>query len=181
MKNKPLLFAVIYAAVYITGTLVLYFSQRFALFNMVYIMGMALLIPFIILTIKIQRDTVYNGIISGREAAKEGMRFVLYSALLLVLFQSVFYYAGWRDFKTESIPGFIREQALQLDKMGKRPFDEKQLQIAITEEIKNITLFKEITFVFLRCMVVGIFTSFAAGLFMKSGEKISPQSGLRKS
>ncbi len=177
MKNKPFLFAIIYAVIYVTGTLALYFSQRFELFNMVYIMGMAMLIPFIILTIKIQRDTVYNGVISGKDAAKEGMRFVVYSAVLLVLFQTAFYYAGWRDFKAESIPGFIREQAMMLDKMGKRPFDEKLLQTAITEEVNGITLFKEITFVFIRCMVVGIFTSFAAALFMKSGQRATAQKG----
>jgi predicted secreted protein len=167
MKNKPLLLAGIYSLIYIVSTLFFYTTERFSNLNMVYLLAMALILPMVILTIKIERDETNHGYISGREAVKAGMRFVLYSTLILMLFQAIFYYSGWREFKINALPSYVRERALELDKMGKRKFDEKQLQVAISEELKNITLFKELTFVFFRCIFLGLFSSFMASIFMK--------------
>jgi hypothetical protein len=167
MKNKPLLIAIIYASIYIGVTLFFYFTGRFELFNMVYVMSMALVIPLVVLTIKIQRDTVYNGIISGREAAKEGMKFVIYSAIILIIFQAVFYYAGWKDFKMESIPSDFRERVRRLSDTDRATWTEERIQKAIAIELANVTVFKEITGVFFRLVIAGLFSSFLAGLFMK--------------
>ena len=166
MKNKPLLIAIFYSVAYIIATLYFYYSERYALFNIVYLLSMALILPLVILTVKIQRDA-FGGYISGKSAVREGMKFVLYSVFILVVFQCAFYFAGWREFKTESLPIYIREKALELDKLGKRKFDEKQLQQVIVEETKNITLFKELTFVFFRCIFVGLFSSFLTAALMK--------------
>jgi Ca2+/Na+ antiporter len=168
MKKYPLLLAIIFSFLYIASTLFFYFTQRFAAFNFVYLMAMGAMIPFVILTIKLQRDNVLQGKISGRVAAREGMRFVLYSIFFLLLFQTIFYYSGWKEFKADALPQYIREQAIRLDQMNKRKFNEVELQKAIQEELKNITLFKELSFVFYRYIFVGIFASFISATFMKT-------------
>jgi predicted secreted protein len=170
MKNKPLFFAILYSLLYITVTLFLYFTERYAVFNMVYLLAMGLIIPMVVLTIKVQRDGQYGGYISGKNAAKEGMKFVMYSVMILMVFQAFFYYTGWREFKADSLPHYVRSKALELDKLGKRKFNEEQLQVAIKEELKNITLFKELTFVFFRTVFIGLFSSLTAGFIMKKAK-----------
>ncbi|MBC7863246.1 MAG: hypothetical protein IAF38_09740 [Bacteroidia bacterium] len=187
MKNKPLLLAIIYSVIYIGATLYFYFSQQLPAFKMVYVISMAAVLPFVILTIKIQRDSVYQGIISGKEAAKEGMKFVLYSALILGAFQIAFFYGGWRDFKIETIPGFYRAwvDSLSADDKVKyfevgtqkvmarlspaqiEKFREELIQKNIAIQIEGITVFKEFTGVFFRLFFAGLFSSFLAALFLK--------------
>lgn len=168
MKNYPFLIAILFSIVYIGITLFLYFGERFETMAYLYLMAMAAMIPMVVLSIRLQRDFVYGGQISGRNAAKEGMRFVLYTILFLLIFQSIFYYGGWREFKIENLPHNIREQAIKLDQLGKKKFDEILLQKAIKEELANVTLFKELSFVFYRFIFIGIFTSFISAVFIKT-------------
>ncbi len=173
MKKYPLILSIIFSGLYISFTLFFYFTERYGAFNFIYLMAIGALIPLVVLTIKLQRDTVYGGIISGRNAAREGMRFVVYSIFFLLLFQTVFYFNGWREFKSEALPQDIREQAMRLDQMNKRKFNETELQKKIQEELKNITLFKELSFVFYRYIFVGIFASFISATFMKTTKYVS--------
>ena len=168
MKNKPFLFALIYAALYIAATLYFYLTQNFKQFNLMYVVAMAAIMPLSVLSIKVQKDTVYGGIISGRNAAKEGMKAALYAAIILIMFQAAFYFSGWKEFKTDSIPSALTEQYNKLVSLGKLKPDPKRLQDAITMEINSVTLFKEISTLFFRTMIAGFFSSFLAALFMKT-------------
>ncbi|MFN6039650.1 MAG: DUF4199 domain-containing protein [Bacteroidota bacterium] len=167
MKNRTLFLALVYSGIYISAVLYLFFSKRFELFNFIYLLSMGLVLPFVVLVIKFKRDEENGGFIGGRDAVKEGMKFVFFATLILILFQSVFYHLGWKDFKASSIPDFIREKANEANKLGKQKIDESQIQRIINEQIKNITLFKEISFVFFRCIFVGFFSSFVAAFLMK--------------
>ena len=168
MKNYPLLLAVIFSIAYIGITLFLYFSERFETMAFLYLMAMGAMIPMVILSIRLQRDFVYGGPISGRNAAKEGMRYVLFTILFLLIFQTIFFYSGWKEFKMENLPHNIRAHAVKLDQLGKKKFDEVLLQKAIKEELANVTLFKELSFVFYRFIFVGIFGSFISAVFLKT-------------
>lgn len=173
MKKYPLILSIIFSVLYIATTLFFYFTERYAAFNFIYLMAMGVMIPLVVLTIKLQRDNSYGGVISGRNAAREGLRFVIYSIFFLLIFQTLFYYSGWKEFKADALPHYIREQALRLDQMNKRKFNEAELQKAIQEELNNITLFKELSFVFYRYIFVGIFASFISATFMKTTKYVS--------
>ena len=71
MKKYPLILSIIFSGLYISFTLFFYFTERYGAFNFIYLMAIGALIPLVVLTIKLQRDTVYGGIISGRNAARE--------------------------------------------------------------------------------------------------------------
>ena len=171
MKLKAIHLAIAYCILYISFTLFFYFTQQFKPFNYVYLGSMALILPFVLITVKIQRENTYGGYISSKDAFREGMKFIVLLTFLLIVFQTFFYFMGWKEFKAEFLPALIRESVSDIEKLGKKKFTEAEIQKSIQEELNNITLFKEITFTFFRCIFAGFFSSFLAAIFLKRSKK----------
>lgn len=172
MKNKPLLFAIIYSALFIAAACITFYGHYDRAFNTVFVMGLAALLPFVVLTIKVQRDTVYKGVISGREAAKEGMRFVFFSFIFLVIFQVAFFYGGLREYRLDYLMKgeleFI-QKSIENKKMAATPAEMAKQAKAIAGKVAMINVSTEIFGVFLRVVLFGLFSSFVAALFLKRG------------
>lgn len=86
MRNKPFQIALLYGTSYIFAICYCFYGHYEKHLATVYLTGMAAILPLVVLTIKIQRDGVFGGVISGKEAAREGMKFVF-----LVLFSCLFF------------------------------------------------------------------------------------------
>jgi hypothetical protein len=173
MKNKPLLFSLIYCGLFIAGICITFFGHYNRAFDKIYVMGMAAILPFVIMVIRTQRETVYHGQITGREAAREGMRFVFFSFIILVTFQVIFFYGGYREYRIDYLMKGEMDyisQGIQDGKIKANPTDLRLQARAVAGQLSMINISTEIFGVFLRTIVVGLFSSFVCSIFMKKGE-----------
>lgn len=167
MRNKPFQIALLYGTSYIFAICYCFYGHYEKHLATVYLTGMAAILPLVVLTIKIQRDGVFGGVISGKEAAREGMKFVFFSFIFLLIFQIIFYYGGFKQYKIDyTTKGEMDDWNARI-LLGKTKLTLAQKQADIAQKLSMITLSAEIFGVFLRCIVVGIFSSFISAMFMK--------------
>lgn len=166
MKNKPLLIAIIYSLTYILAFSFCFYGHYERWLNTVIVCGLGGIFVLTILTIKIQRDTVYGGYISGREGIKEGMKFAFYSFILLAVYHVVIYYNGYRDFRMDLIR---QEEELLNAQRAAGTLKHSAAEIAKYIQSKKDfeSLFSTVTGVLLKTIIVGFFSSFIAALFLK--------------
>lgn len=167
MNIKTLIVPTIYTSLVIATTCIAFYGGFQSHLNTVAIFGWLFLLPFCLFQIYFVRKTVYNNVIGGRDATKEGLMFVMLSTVALVIFQSIFFYTGFRDYKIN----FMQTQGFELAKLqiasGSLKIKDSEIPGLIQEEIKGITIGKEITSIVFRNLFLGIFASFIGGVFFK--------------
>ena len=110
-----------------------------------------------------------GGQISGKDALKEGLSFILVAVIIFAVFNYIFYEKELHDyfvnFKQTKGPGIILEQA---QKEGKK-FTSDQITKMINDEINDLSAFKDTTYKLFSMLMFGIFSSFIASIFLKRG------------
>lgn len=165
MKKIPVLLACLYSLLFIAAVCFVFYGGQTKYITHVYLIGLMLMLPFIFAAIYFQRERSYNGLISGREAVREGLIFTVTATVILIVFQAVFYQISFHDFKVN----FIREAGMVSLKqdlsLGK--FKEADIPAIIEKHVEGVTLFKEITAVIFKTLFYGIFSSFISSLILK--------------
>ena len=168
LKRKPILFALIYSLLVIAFKLFVFYNglQMTKLGMYSHILSLILMTPFVFLLVFLLRKEI-GGEISGKLALKECLIFVSVAAVLLSVFNYVFFEKELNDYiisyiQTEG-PKSIQEQAI---KVGK-PVTTIEIDKMINEEIANLSAFKDTTSKLFSIIMFGIFSSFVTSIFLK--------------
>lgn len=172
MKHKRvLIFSLVYSLLSIAAILLAYSGKigtPVKAINATYLLSTLAMFPFIFITIKLFRDKDNGGNIGGKEAIRTGLRFVAFSAIVLVIFQLIFFYSGFREFKITYFKT-IGMEIKQKDKAaGKYKGTDLEMQKLVNEEVeKSVTPFSEVTGVLFKSFVYGLFCSFMCSVFLR--------------
>ena len=92
MFNKnALTAAILYSLLFIAGVCYSFYGMEAKNITYAYLLGSLAILPFVFFVVWRQRETVYGGSMSGKDAAKEGMKFVVVVILILIVFQIVIF------------------------------------------------------------------------------------------
>jgi hypothetical protein len=108
-----------------------------------------------------------GGFLSGRDAVKEGLRFVVAATIYMSLFQVIFFEMDFRDYKINFMestgPQILKDQIAS----GKAKIAESEIPRIIQEDVQQVTVFKEITAVVFKNLFYGVFCSFISAIILK--------------
>lgn len=127
-----------------------------------------MLIPFCIAAMVFAKKTHYQNNISGRNAAKEGLKFIIYSSIILIIFQTVFFVTDLRDFKVNYFETYGVELAKSQIQQGKLTISEKEIPDLIKKEVAQITLFRECTSIIFKNLFLGVITTIFGAVVLKA-------------
>ena len=165
--QKPFVVALVYSLLFIATICFTFYGGHTQYITHAYLIGLVCMLPFVFIAILWQRQTVYGGIISGKVAVKEGLKFVLVATLILIVFQTVFFEKSFRNFKANYMetvgPQVLKEQIAA----GKIKLTEAEIPKVIALDVADVTLFKEVTSVIFKNIFYGMFSSFVAAIFLK--------------
>lgn len=99
---------------------------------------------------------MYNGVIGGKDAAKEGLRFLVYSTIILVAFQTLFFTLDFKAYKIQFIQTYGVELAKAQIKAGNLKITEAEIPGLIQKEVEQVTLFRECTSIVFKNLFLGI-------------------------
>lgn len=158
MNFKSFLFPVIYSALCIVSTSFAFYGGFIDKINTVAIVGWLLIIPFTVLAMLYAKKTMYGNYISGKDATKEGLKFIIFSTIILLIFQSIFFELDFKEYKINFIQTYGLDLAKEQIKNGHLKITEAQIPDLIAKEIKEITLFKECTSIVFKNLFLGVIT-----------------------
>lgn len=168
MNVKNLFFPIIYGTLLIAATCITFYGGFSDKLNSVTIIGWLLIIPFCVMAILYAKKTIYQGNIGGKDAAKEGLKFVILSTLILVIFQAIFFELDFKAYKIN----FMQTQGFELAKAqikaGNLKLTEAQIPNLINKEIGHVTLFKECTSIVFKNLFLGIITSVITAVTLRA-------------
>lgn len=168
IKKKPAQFAFIYSILVIAFKLFVFYSglQMTKLGMYSHILSLLIMLPFVFVLIFLLRKEI-GGEISGKLALKEALVFVSLAAIILSVFNFVFFENELNDYIVNYIqtegPKSIQEQA---KKIGK-PVTTAEIDKMINGEITNLSAFKDTTSKLFSIIAFGIFSSFVTSIFLK--------------
>ncbi|MGZ3902030.1 MAG: DUF4199 domain-containing protein, partial [Bacteroidia bacterium] len=159
--------ALVYALLFSVAVCLVFYGNHFKYITHVYFAGLLGLFPFVYLTIWLARKDRPEGEIGGKEAAKEGFRFILVATFFLIIFQIGFFEASFREFKINYMqtvgPEALKEQMLS----GQMKITEADIPKIIATDVEGVTLFKEITSVIFKNFFFGGLSVLIAAFLLK--------------
>jgi hypothetical protein len=168
MSLKNLLFPLIYSSIIILSICITFYGGYSKHINTVTIIGWLLIIPFCVFAILYSKNSIYNGNIGGKDLIKEGLKFIIFSSLILVAFQSIFFTLDFKEYKINFIQTYGLELAKAQIKSGNLKITEDQISGLLNKEIAEVTLFKEITSVIFKNIFLGTITSVLTAVTLKA-------------
>ena len=168
MPPKSFLFPTIYSALLIIATCITFYGGFTQHINKVTIIGWLLIIPFCVFAMLYSKKINYNNNIGGTEAVKEGLKFIIFSTIILVIFQSIFFTLDFKAYKIDFIQTYGLELAKAQVKNGNLKITEAQLPNLINQEIAQVTLFKECTSIIFKNMFLGTITSVITAVTLRA-------------
>jgi len=168
MSPKSFLFPTIYSALLIIATCITFYGGYTQHMNKVSIIGWLLIIPFCVFAMLYSKKVNYNNTIGGKEAVKEGLKFIIFSTIILVIFQAIFFELDFKAFKINFIETYGLELAKAQVKNGNLKITEAQLPSLIKQEIAQVTLFKECTSIVFKNMFLGTITSIITAVTLRA-------------
>jgi glucose uptake protein GlcU len=167
MNIKSFLFPISYSALLITATCITFYGGYTQHINKVTIIGWLLIIPFCVLAMIYAKKANYNSNIGGKDAVKEGLKFIIFSTIILVIFQALFFYFDFKAYKINFIQTYGLDLAKAQIKNGNLKITEAQIPNLINKEIEQVTLFKECTSVVFKNLFLGTITSVITAVFLR--------------
>lgn len=168
MSPKTFLYPVIYSLLVIVATCVTFYSGFTKYINTVTIIGWLLIIPFCVLAMLYAKKEFYHNNIGGKDAVKEGLKFIVFSTVILVIFQCVFFTLDFKAYKINFIQTYGFELAKTQIKNGHLKISEAQIPNLISQEIKQVTLFKESTSIVFKNLFLGTITSVICAVTLRA-------------
>jgi len=168
MSPKTFLFPVLYSSLIIAATCITFYGGHSKSINAVSIIGLLLVIPFCVFAMIYSKRVIHNNIIGGKDLVKEGLKFVIFSTVILVIFQALFFTIDFRDYKVDFIQTYGFELAKTQIKNGNLKITEAQIPDLIQKEINQVTLFKECTSIVFKNMFLGTITSVITAVALRA-------------
>lgn len=168
MNPKSFLYPVIYSSLLIIATCITFYGGFINYINTVTIIGWLMIIPFCVLAMLYAKKEMYNGNIGGKDAVKEGLKFVVFSTVILVIFQVIFFTLDFKAYKIHFIETYGFELAKTQIKNGNLKITEAQIPDLIKKEIEQVTLFKECTSIVFKNLFLGTITSVICAVTLRA-------------
>lgn len=168
MNTKSFLFPVTYSTLLIIATCITFYGGFTQHINKVTIIGWLFIIPFCVFAILYSKKVNYNNNIGGKNAAKEGLKFVIFSTIILLIFQAIFFTLDFKAYKIDFIQTYGLELAKAQVKNGNLKITEAQLPGLISQEIAQVTLFKECTSIVFKNLFLGTITSILTAVTLRA-------------
>jgi hypothetical protein len=171
IKLKPFLFPTIYSALCIISTSIAFYGGHSKYINTISIIGWLLIIPFCVMAMIYAKKTQFNNSIGGKDAVKEGFKFIVFSTILLVIFQAIFFTLGFKDYKINFIQTYGVELAKAQIISGHLKITAAEIPKLIQQEIEQITLFKECTSIVFKNLFLGTITAIVTAVTIRGNFK----------
>ena len=168
MSPKTFLFPSLYSSLLIIATCIVFYGGYSQSINTVTIIGWLLIIPFTVVAMIYSKRTIYNNVIGGKDLVKEGLKFVIFSTVILVIFQAIFFTLDFKAYKVDFIQTYGFELAKTQIKNGHLKITEAQIPDLIKKEIDQVTLFKECTSVVFKNLFLGTITSVISAVVIRA-------------
>jgi hypothetical protein len=166
-KNKSVVLALVYALLFSGLICFVFYGNHVKYITHAYLLGLVGSFPFVYAAIWLARNDFPAGEMGGKEAAKEGFRFVLLATFFLVIFQIGFFEASFREFKINYMqtvgPQVLKEQMVS----GQMKITEADIPKIIATDVEGVTLFKEITSVLFKNFFFGGISVLVAAFLLK--------------
>jgi len=168
MNAKSFIFPAIYSSLVIAATCITFYGGYINHINKVTIIGWLLIIPFCVAAMIYAKKNIYQNIIGGKDAVKEGLIFIVFSSIILVVFQAIFFELDFKAYKVHFIETYGVELAKAQIKSGNLNIAETEIPNLIKQEIEQVTLFKECTSIVFKNMFLGVITSVITAVTMRA-------------
>ncbi len=164
-KNTPFFLGLIYSVLFAATVCIVFYGGHIQYLTYAYLIGTLCMFPFIYMAVLMKRNR--DGVLAGRDAVKEGLRVVLAATIFMVLFQVIFFRMDFREYKVN----FMQTQGPQILKeqigKGTAKIKESDIPRIISEDVQEVTVFKEITSVVFKNLLFGSFSAFITALLLK--------------
>ncbi|MBC7696451.1 MAG: DUF4199 domain-containing protein [Burkholderiales bacterium] len=168
MSTKTFLYPIIYSILVIVATCITFYGGFTNHINKVTIIGWLLIIPFCVFAMLYAKNTLYHGNIGGKDAVKEGLKFIIFSTVILVLFQCIFFTLDFKAYKINFIQTYGFELAKTQIRNGHLKITEAEIPNLIAKEIEQVTLFKECTSIVFKNLFLGTITSVICAVTLRA-------------
>ena len=172
MTLKSFLFPGVYSLLVILATCITFYGGYTERMNTVTIIGWLLIVPFCVMAMIYAKKTVYHGEIGGKNAVKEGLTFIIFSTIILVIFQSIFFTLDFKAYKINFMQTYGFELAKTQITNGNLKITEAEIPGLIAKEIEQVTLFKECTSIVFKNLFLGTITSVICAVALRGKFKI---------
>lgn len=155
MTFKSFLFPVLYSAISIGAICFTFYGGHTDHLNEVSIASWLLIVPFCVAAMIYAKKNFYNNSIGGKEAVKEGFQFIIFSTVILVVFQAIFFTLDFKDYKINFMQTYGVELAKAQIAKGQLKITEAEIPGLIAKEIQQVTLFRECTGIVFKNLFLG--------------------------
>ncbi len=168
MSSKTFIFPAIYSLLVISATCITFYGGYSENINKVTIIGWLLIVPFCVAAMIFAKKSIYKNNIGGKDAVKEGLKFIIFSTIILVIFQSIFFTLDFKAYKINFMQTYGVELAKTQIKNGNLKITETEIPNLIKQEIDQVTLFKECTSIIFKNLFLGTITSVITAVTMRA-------------
>jgi hypothetical protein len=167
MNKRLILFSSLYTVFTIVAICISFYGGYIKQLNLIYFLTLLSFLPFVFVFLLQLRNKDNGGIISGRDAMKQALKMVLLSTFLLTLFQIVFFEMDFRDYKINHIRAIGPDIIKQEISKGQLKAKVEDIPKILENDIKQVTLFAEITATLFKTIFYGLFSSFISAMILK--------------
>jgi hypothetical protein len=167
MNKRLILFSSLYTVFTIVAICISFYGGYIKQLNLIYFLTLLSFLPFVFVFLLQLRNKDNGGIISGRDAMKQALKMVLLSTFLLTLFQIVFFEMDFRDYKINHIRAIGPDIIKQEISKGQLKANVEDIPKILENDIKQVTLFAEITATLFKTIFYGLFSSFISAMILK--------------
>ena len=168
MNPKTFIFPSIYSTLVIIATCITFYGGFTSHMNKVTIIGWLFIVPFCVAAMLFAKKTIYQGNIGGKDSVKEGLKFIIFSSIILVIFQSIFFTLDFKAYKIDFMQTYGVELAKTQIKNGNLKISESEIPNLIRQEIEQVTLFKECTSILFKNLFLGTITTILTAVTLRA-------------
>ncbi len=170
MNKTGIKYAIAYALFVIIVKLVIIFGG-FAItdfgFKYSHIITVFLIIPFILMAIKHERDKVMGGYIRGREGMKIGITVVMISAIILSIYSYIEFQVWWEDFSKAYYSSEKFYQAYENFYKTHPNLKKETFEKVVELNLNSMSAFQFMTVRLITFVLIGIACSFLCGVMLR--------------
>lgn len=167
MNRRLVIYSLVYSLLVIASISITFYGGYIKQLNVVYFLTLIVMFPFVLAYLWQLRNNEGGGFIGGREAVKEGLKFVMLSTVILCLFQAAFFEMDFKDYKVNHIRAIGPDVIKQEITKGQLKAKIEDIPKIIENDVKQVTMFAEITAVLFKSIFYGAFSCFISAMIVK--------------
>ena len=167
MNKRLILFSLLYVAFTIVAICISFYGGYIKQLNLIYFLTLLFFLPFVFIYLLQIRNKENGGVISGRVAMEQALKMVMLSTLLLTIFQVVFFELDFKEYKINHIKSIGPEIIKQEITKGQLKAKIEDIPKILENDIKQVTIFAEVTATLFKNIFYGLFCSFISAMIIK--------------